>query len=93
MRAEDPVLLVEDDASIRRSLGKFLNRAGYAFDSCRRAEEVLSRKIYLKRRAEYLTKISDAPLNSSDPVLRRMNNESQLIEPRSGLGGKRQELL
>ncbi|MGA2403940.1 MAG: response regulator [Syntrophobacteraceae bacterium] len=42
MRVENLVLLVEDDASLRRSLEKFLNRAGYAFDSCSTASQALS---------------------------------------------------
>ena len=42
MRAENLVLLVEDDASLRRSLEKFLDRAGYAFDSCSTAGQALN---------------------------------------------------
>lgn len=42
MRVENLVLLVEDDAPLKRSLEKFLNRAGYAFDSCSTAREALS---------------------------------------------------
>ncbi len=42
MRAENLVLLVEDDASLRRSLEKFLDRAGYAFDSCTTASQALN---------------------------------------------------
>ena len=41
VRAENLVLLVEDDASLRRSLEKFLDRAGYAFDSCSTASQAL----------------------------------------------------
>jgi DNA-binding response OmpR family regulator len=33
------VLIVEDDAPLRRSLEKYLGRAGYAFDSCSTARE------------------------------------------------------
>ena len=35
------VLLVEDDAPLRRSLEKYLARAGYAFDSCSTACDAL----------------------------------------------------
>ena len=42
MRVENLVLLVEDDASLRRSLEKFLNQAGYAFDSCSTASQAVS---------------------------------------------------
>jgi DNA-binding response OmpR family regulator len=39
---ENFVLLVEDDAPLRRSLEKFLNQAGYAFESCSTAREALA---------------------------------------------------
>ena len=42
MRAENLVLLVEHDASLKRSLGKFLDRAGYAFNSCSTATQALA---------------------------------------------------
>jgi len=42
VRAENLVLLVEDDASLRRSLEKFLDRAGYAFHSCSTASQALA---------------------------------------------------
>ena len=42
MRAENLVLLIEDDAPLKRSLEKFLNQAGYAFDSCSTAREALA---------------------------------------------------
>ncbi len=42
MRVENLVLLVEDDAPLKRSLEKFLNQAGYAFDSCSTAREALA---------------------------------------------------
>ena len=42
MRVENLVLLVEDDASLRRSLEKFLDRAGYAFHSCSTASQALA---------------------------------------------------
>ncbi|MGO9312147.1 MAG: response regulator [Syntrophobacteraceae bacterium] len=42
MRAENLVLLVEDDASLKRSLEKFLDRAGYAYDSCSTANQALN---------------------------------------------------
>jgi DNA-binding NtrC family response regulator len=42
VRVENHVLLVEDDAPLRRSLEKFLNQAGYAFDSCSTAREALT---------------------------------------------------
>ena len=42
MRVENLVLLVENDASLRRSLETFLNQAGYAFDSCSTASEALN---------------------------------------------------
>jgi DNA-binding NtrC family response regulator len=35
------VLLVEDQAPLRRSLTKFLERAGYAFDSCTTVRDAL----------------------------------------------------
>jgi DNA-binding NtrC family response regulator len=35
------VLLVEDEAPLRRSLTKFLERAGYAFDSCATVRDAL----------------------------------------------------
>jgi len=37
------VLLVEDEAPLRRSLTKFLERAGYAFDSCTTVRDALVR--------------------------------------------------
>ena len=42
MRVDNLVLLVEDDAPLKRSLEKFLNQAGYAFDSCSTAREALA---------------------------------------------------
>lgn len=42
MRVENRVLLVEDDAPLKRSLEKFLNQAGYAFASCTTAREALA---------------------------------------------------
>ncbi|MHC1726182.1 MAG: response regulator [Syntrophobacteraceae bacterium] len=42
MRVENQILIVEDDAPLRRSLEKFLNQAGYAFDSCSTAREALA---------------------------------------------------
>ena len=42
VRVENLVLLVEDDASLRRSLEKFLDQAGYAFDSCSTASQALN---------------------------------------------------
>lgn len=42
MHVENLVLLVEDDAPFKRSLEKFLNQAGYAFDSCSTAREALA---------------------------------------------------
>ena len=42
MRAENLVLLVEGDACLRRSLGKFLDQAGYAFHSCSTATQALA---------------------------------------------------
>ncbi|NSW86005.1 MAG: response regulator [Syntrophobacteraceae bacterium] len=41
VEAENRILLVEDDAPLRRSLENFLERAGYAFDSCSTAREAL----------------------------------------------------
>lgn len=43
MEAAVRVLLVEDEAPLRRSLTKFLERAGYAFDSCTTARDALER--------------------------------------------------
>jgi DNA-binding NtrC family response regulator len=42
VRFENPVLIVEDDTSLRRSLEKFLDRAGYAFHSCSTASQALN---------------------------------------------------
>ena len=42
MRVENLVLIVEDDASLKRSLEKFLDRAGYAFHSCSTASQALA---------------------------------------------------
>jgi DNA-binding NtrC family response regulator len=42
VRVENLVLLVEDDASLRRSLEKFLDRAGYTFHSCSTASQALA---------------------------------------------------
>ena len=42
MCAEHSVLLVENDASLRRSLEKFLNQAGYAFSGCSTAAQALA---------------------------------------------------
>lgn len=42
MRVENLVLLVEDDTSLRRSLEKFLNHAGYTFESCSTAAQALA---------------------------------------------------
>lgn len=41
MTVEIRVLLVEDEAPLRRSLEKYLERAGYAYDSCSTACEAL----------------------------------------------------
>ena len=41
MHADHVVLLVEADPALRRSLEKFLNRAGYIFGSCSTAGEAL----------------------------------------------------
>jgi DNA-binding NtrC family response regulator len=43
VKAAARVLLVEDEAPLRRSLIKFLERAGYAFDSCTTVREALVR--------------------------------------------------
>ena len=42
MELESHVLLVEDEAPLRRSLEKYLEGAGYTFDSCSNAREALS---------------------------------------------------
>ena len=42
MHVQNRVLLVEADAPLRRSLEKFLNQAGYAFESCSTACEALN---------------------------------------------------
>ncbi len=42
MRVENLVLLVDDDASLKRSLGKFLDWAGYSFHSCSTATQALA---------------------------------------------------
>ncbi len=41
MEVENRVLLVEDEAPLRRSLEKFLERAGYTFDTCSSARDAL----------------------------------------------------
>ncbi|MGV8075098.1 MAG: response regulator [Syntrophobacteraceae bacterium] len=41
MEVKNRVLLVEDEAPLRRSLENFLERAGYGFDSCASAREAL----------------------------------------------------
>lgn len=41
MEAENRVLLVEDEAPLRRSLEKFLERSGYPYDSCSCAHDAL----------------------------------------------------
>jgi YesN/AraC family two-component response regulator len=40
--AENQVLLVEDEASLRRSLISYLERAGYAFECCSTARDALA---------------------------------------------------
>ncbi|MFP5212866.1 MAG: response regulator [Acidobacteriota bacterium] len=42
MRVGNRILLIEDDAPLRRSLEKFLERAGYTFDSCATARDALA---------------------------------------------------
>ncbi len=42
MNAEIEVLVVEDEASLRRSLTKYLERAGYTFECCATAREALA---------------------------------------------------
>jgi DNA-binding NtrC family response regulator len=42
VRIENLVLIVEDDASLKRSLEKYLDRAGYAFHSCSTASQALA---------------------------------------------------
>ena len=42
MSAENRVLLVEDEASLRRSLEKCLERAGYTFECCSTARDALA---------------------------------------------------
>jgi len=42
VNAEIQVLLVEDEASLRRSLEKYLERAGYTFECCSTAREALT---------------------------------------------------
>jgi DNA-binding NtrC family response regulator len=41
VEAENRVLLVEDEAPLRRSLEKFLERSGYSYDSCCSARDAL----------------------------------------------------
>ena len=43
MEPESHVLLVEDEAPLRRSLEKYLEGAGFTFDSCSNAGEALNR--------------------------------------------------
>jgi two-component system, NtrC family, response regulator AtoC len=40
--AKNLVLLVEDEASLRRSLEKYLERAGYAFECCSTARDAMA---------------------------------------------------
>ena len=42
MNAGIRILLVEDEASLRRSLTKYLERAGYTFECCATAREALA---------------------------------------------------
>ncbi len=42
VHTENLVLLVEDDAPLRRSLEKFFNTAGYPFQSCSTAAQALN---------------------------------------------------
>ena len=42
MSAENMVLLVEDEASLKRSLIKYLERAGYSFECCSTARDALA---------------------------------------------------
>ena len=42
MTAKNRVLLVEDEASLRRSLEKYLERAGYAFECCSTARDAIA---------------------------------------------------
>jgi two-component system, NtrC family, C4-dicarboxylate transport response regulator DctD len=42
VNAEIEVLVVEDEASLRRSLTKYLERAGYTFECCATAREALA---------------------------------------------------
>ena len=42
MSAENQVLLVEDEASLKRSLTKYLERAGYSFECCSTARDALA---------------------------------------------------
>jgi two-component system, NtrC family, C4-dicarboxylate transport response regulator DctD len=42
VNAEIEVLVVEDEASLRRSLTKYLERAGYTFECCTTAREALA---------------------------------------------------
>ena len=49
MEAENRVLLVEDEAPLRRSLEKFLERSGLSYDSCCCARDALN----LARKCKY----------------------------------------
>ena len=40
--AENLLLLVEDDSSLRRCLGKFLDQEGYSYQSCSTAAQALA---------------------------------------------------
>jgi DNA-binding NtrC family response regulator len=42
---ENRLLLVEDEAPLRRSLENFLHRGGYAFDSCGTSREALAQAL------------------------------------------------
>ena len=42
MNAENMVLLVENEASLKRSLTKYLERAGYSFECCSTARDALA---------------------------------------------------
>lgn len=77
---ENRVLIVEDEAPLRRSLEKFLGRAGYAFDSCSSGREALAlaeKRNYTIVIAEY--RLPDANGSSLLQKLKRIIPEAAMI--------------
>ena len=73
------VLLVEDDAPLRRSLEKFLNTAGYAFDSCSTAYEAL--ELARKVRPDVVIVEYHLPDANGTSLLKQLMLNDPLISP------------